>query len=48
LKRLKRCPVSVMDDILYERKPKVKEIAEWANVIEGRCIEGVSEVLNRV
>jgi hypothetical protein len=37
-----------MDDILYERKPKVKEIAEWANVIEGRCIEGVSEVLNRV
>jgi hypothetical protein len=29
-----------MDDILYERKLKVMEIAEWVTVIEGKCIEG--------
>jgi hypothetical protein len=29
-----------MDDILYESKPKVKEIPKWANVIRGKFIEG--------
>jgi hypothetical protein len=29
-----------MDDILYESKPKVKEILKWANVVEGKGIKG--------
>jgi len=29
-----------MDNVLYERKPKLNEIAEWANVIDGKCIAG--------
>jgi hypothetical protein len=37
-----------MDDVIYGRKPKVKEILKWANVIEGKALKGVSELLNRV
>jgi len=29
-----------MDDILYESKPKVKEIPKWAHVIQGKLVEG--------
>jgi hypothetical protein len=28
-----------MDDVIYGRKPKVKEILKWPNVVEGKRVE---------